>query len=154
MWAQYADNSHGLCLCFDRERLVQAVRREFESRGYCLADDVQYSDHAPPLLLQAQAVLATGPVSYLLAHTEWFKARFLAKRPDWSGEHEFRIVVFEPQATGNYLFVPITGALAAIIVGDRFSDAYRPCIEQACKKSGVRAFRYLYTPDPELSPYA
>ena len=94
-----------------------------------------------------------GPVKYLLTHPEWFRQRYLKKRPDWSGEHEYRIVVFERDPTDRPVYIPIKDALTAIIVGSRFSDAYRPCIEQICKRTAAKAFCYMYNPDPSLSPW-
>lgn len=67
--------------------------------------------------------------------------RYFTKRQDWAGEREWRMVLFDDNPTGDHAFVKIADALAAIVVGHRFSDAYHPCVQAICKRQGIRAFK-------------
>lgn len=42
MWAQYADHHRGLCLWFDREKLIANAREALGARGDIIAGDVSY----------------------------------------------------------------------------------------------------------------
>jgi hypothetical protein len=75
----------------------------------------------------------------------WARARFLSKRPDWTGEWEYRVASFggdgSHPATAS-VFVPITDALRGIYVGSRFSDGYRPCVEAVCRREGIKTLQF------------
>ena len=44
MWAQYADNSKGVCLIFDKQKLLEELRRVLEKNYYVFDDKVKYTD--------------------------------------------------------------------------------------------------------------
>src|SRR6266511_1303654 len=44
MWAQYADGHKGLCLAFDRRKLIDAFNAAVASRGDRIAQEIAYSD--------------------------------------------------------------------------------------------------------------
>lgn len=48
MWAQYADNHKGVCLIFDKEKLVKSFKKAFDScETYC--KEVTYTNNLYPL---------------------------------------------------------------------------------------------------------
>jgi len=155
MWAQYADGHRGVCLCFDRDWLLDAFDSELASHGQRFARAVQYGDEQyelgsiKPDEAEAEAL---GPVRYAVA----FRARtaehhFFTKRKDWDGEREWRLVLFDDNPAGPHAFVPIERALRAIVVGHRFADAYQPVVKAACERLGIPAFKLLYSGCVSLS---
>ncbi len=142
-----------MCLCFDREKLLDSVRSELGDEGECLAGNVEYGDEqfeAGPLKPDPNEAKARGADYPRVFRDELARHRYLTKRLDWKGEGEWRIVVLtHPWArklswTDGDAFVPIDGALRAIIVGHRFSEAYRPVVRDACARLGIPAFKLRY----------
>jgi hypothetical protein len=153
MWAQYAENHRGVCLCFDREKILDSVRCVLGA-GECFADNVVYSDEqfeAGPLRPNPEEAKEGGPEYVRIFRERLARHRYLTKRLDWKDEREWRIVVLthpvpptgQVWTDGNAL-VPIDGALRAIVVGHRFSEAYRPVIRDACARLGIPAFKLGY----------
>jgi DUF2971 family protein len=155
MWAQYADGHRGVCLCFDRDWLLDAFDSELASHGQRFARAVRYGDEQYELgsVKPSEAEAETlGPVR----HAVEFRARtaehrFFTKRRDWEGEREWRLVLFDDKPTGPDAFVPIERALRAVIVGHRFADAYQPVVKTACERLGIPAFKLLYSGRVSLS---
>lgn len=148
MWAQYADAHRGVCLAFDREKLLNAFHSELAGHGDCLAGRVEYDDlhstmgfHTPNLDDAARL----GSEKYALAYrSRHAQERYFTKRLDWSGEREWRLVLFDDKPGGDHAFVRIVEALSVVFVGNRFSEAYRPCVQAICDRVGIRAFQVRY----------
>jgi hypothetical protein len=149
MWAQYADGHRGMCLCFDRDWLLDAFESELAGHGPQYARAVVYGDeqyetgsYAP----DEAAAETLGPVRHaLVVRAKTAERRFFTKRGDWAGEREWRLVLFDDKPTGTHAFVPIERALKAIIVGHRFADAYQPVVKAACDRLDIPAFKLLYS---------
>lgn len=124
MWEQYADNHAGVCLVFDKKRLLNgfsslddgefrdgpvrytpagyaasAAAREFKLDGY---DDAS-----------ADARLA----NYVERHHDDF---FLLKTGDWEAEHEYRVLLFSKKKLPDPYLVPYERALTRVILGAKF----------------------------------
>jgi hypothetical protein len=157
MWAQYADGHRGLCLLFDREKLVQEFQETFAGRGMCLSREVEYSDEIPRLPRIDLREATRDPSAYALAYrSAHVHARYFLKRQDWAGEREFRLVLIDDAASVQPAFVPIRRALVAVMVGHRFPRAYLPCIEHVCEEAGIPSFQFRHSSSwsyPRAVPY-
>jgi hypothetical protein len=154
MWAQYADNHRGVCLCFDRTTLVSSFRESLAQRGKCIEGDVTYDDDDAGTYIDYDEARKVGSEEYARRFREdAAQEHYLRKRKDWEGEREFRIVLLDARPWSGHARVPIRDSLKAIIVGHRFSDAYRPCLEVLHRDLGIRTFKYMCKPPPHLAAY-
>jgi hypothetical protein len=155
MWAQYADGHRGLCLVFDRAKLVKSAQEALAERGAVIAEDVAYDDAASGgPTIDFDEVIDLGPQPYAETYrTRFVRDRYFTKRLDGQGEHEFRIALLGNDGQSDPVFSPIKGTLVAIVLGDRFSDAYRPCIQAICTRENIPAFHMRYSGFVTLSPY-
>lgn len=123
MWAQYGDAHAGVCLIFDKEKLLAATKRHF-GQHTLLHGPVRYADAA---LLQKiehhefnidiDLYEALGPKAYVRSHLQRHHPRlFFEKLADWRDESEWRIVLLAEEA-GN-LYVPYADSLVAVVHGD------------------------------------
>lgn len=136
MWAQYANNSTGVCLAFNKENIIVNFSNQYENFQH-FSGNVSYGNqltyiskhqNAQTLLsseLQAKAIeeIAASKIN------EYFELYYFSKHIDWQTENEFRLVI-KPENTGtkqNYLH--IDGALKKIILGNNFDKTIIPSVK-------------------------
>jgi hypothetical protein len=143
MWAQYAYNHAGICLAFNRERLLSNVNekdyhrvlynkvdyshREIEKNGIATIDHSKLTKYGTDKYLEKFAVKNK-------------KLLFFTKYPDWKQENEYRIVLlckYDEEDT----FVKIDDSLEAVILGSEFPEVYIPSIIEVSKKVKVDIFQ-------------
>jgi hypothetical protein len=121
LWAQYGDAHRGVCLRFDREKLVQGFRSTVSGRGECLTDEVVYDEES---VLPHPNVSRAERMGFLAYAHEYRRAnasaRYFRKREDWRGEREFRLVLLPPAPLQGPTDLSIAGALERIVVGYLF----------------------------------
>jgi hypothetical protein len=154
MWAQYADNHSGVCLCFHRENLLRSFRAELADDGPLLADAVTYTDAYSTDHPRVDLAESLGPERYALTLRDGYAhIRYFTKRRDWAGEQEWRMVLLNDRRPSEYAFVSIASSLSAIVVGHRFTEGYRSQIENVCRGLRIPAYRMLYSGNVSLVPY-
>lgn len=122
MWAQYADRHRGVCLVFDRARLIEAVAEHLAPR-LCYVGNVSYKDRSavPSLtpnefMINVDQLIALGPERYALAHImQYHDQLYFEKLSDWRDEVEWRILALG-QDEGP-LLLPIERVLVGVIHG-------------------------------------
>ncbi len=130
MWAQYGQDHRGVCLVFDRNKLLKAMSAGFRALPnsiFLVWSPVAYSNHrlVPPLhehefSVTAEDLAEHGLEQYPWAHLRrYWRRLFFEKAIDWSGETEWRIVGFTKSK--GPLDLPIGDSLAAVIHGARIS---------------------------------
>lgn len=114
MWAQYADNHKGVCLIFDKEKLVKSFEKAFDScETYC--KEVTYTNNLYPL----QESLAQNCKSLLTSE----KIDFLFQKcQDFRDEQEFRLLLIDKSLKNPDKLVSfsISDSLCGVIPGVRF----------------------------------
>lgn len=145
MWAQYGDGHAGVCLAFDRRKLVDAFTAAFQSRGELIAEEVAYSDDPRSLSYDNGRIGKVGGECYATEYRrQHAPTLYLLKRLDYGGEREFRLVLLDDDVTGRDAFVPIRGALAYVMFGDRFPRAYLPCVDAVMRRESLAAYQFVY----------
>jgi len=133
MWAQYGEESKGVCLVFDKEVLANAIDEygkleliEKKKMKYCsFLHDVNngvsiVSTELNDLLTDGNeaSVLKSIDKNYNLKHT------YFMKHEDWEGEHEFRFLGWltseGKDAEDEDVFINIKDALKAVVLGHDF----------------------------------
>lgn len=105
MWGHYGDRGRGVCLIFDRNKILSNLpcnshySRITYSGDYCKDYDssIVCNDKADAYILQNM------------------KEIFFTKTEDWSYEQEFRIVC-KADSTERHKYIPISSALKGIII--------------------------------------
>ncbi|MCD4654505.1 DUF2971 domain-containing protein, partial [bacterium] len=142
MWTQYADNHKGLCLVFNRKRLLyhlnntpESIQVPGETQVGLFSACVKYDNTLPGLKdalsrdyddMQSQDIYKM--VSYFL---------FL-KIEDYRDEHEFRICIYSNYYKDKEIFkIKYLDSLEAVILGCRFPEPYKAVIKEFAQKSRV-----------------
>lgn len=148
MWAQYADHHRGICIAFDRARLEAAAKgigadanKKIVLGTVSYTDDVQY-----PLWNIDRVEGGETRRRYVEWLEQMLPAHFFTKRKDWVAEAEYRILLLDFSGDGNpYAYFHAADAVRFVFVGAKFSDVYRPCVQEVCERLRVPAFRYELT---------
>lgn len=140
MWEQYAEEHEGVCLIFDRDRLIASIGNDlYEQLGIRpYHGEVSYSEtgsgearnlnlNEVPLDVDSRFV-----ASYIEDH---HRDLFFQKALDWETEHEYRFVT--TASPGKPLYAGYGVALIGVVVGERFPDWQRPAAIEAARKVGV-----------------
>ena len=142
MWSQYGDGYAGVCLVFDRARLIEDARRIF-AQSLVFFGPVAYrarlSLRAIDLheyMIDVDRLEVLGEREYLREHLRRHnRALFFEKLPDWRDEVEWRILVF---ADGeDDLYLPISGSLVGIAHGSSIDPSVSKEIREATANGDV-----------------
>lgn len=123
MWAQYARGHAGVCLMFERHRLLDAATAHL-SVDLTFAGTVRYADHNPhdrsgraEYWIDFADLKTLGRDACFERHLKrHHRALFFEKLRDWRDESEFRILSVSRSQSDLYL--PIEGCIAGVMHGD------------------------------------
>lgn len=144
MWAQYAENHTGVCLCFDGERLIDAARNQLRPtppsrtlmhEGVCYAPEGNYPRDLALVQPEAEQDLQAYIETMVSKHSEDL---FFTKDWDWSAETEYRLLL--RGETSNDESIDIRDALEAVIAGPLFHRVYRPGLYKLCVELEVEPY--------------
>lgn len=130
MWEQYADAHRGVCLVFDRPRLVTALHLELESVGSFFRDSVRYT--AAGIAESATTTIIDDRIFDPKQRTRAVNEHiynnygdfFFLKSDDFASEREYRVVLLA--SADEFAYVGYRDALVAVIVGERFPSGSAP----------------------------
>lgn len=103
MWAQYGDNGLGVCLIFNRKKLINLAREQFSGVARIFFDDVNYFDvEGLPDFADGEIILQSNHIRYemtdiianMILNPEHRRPYLFLKHSDWQEEQEFRIVIY------------------------------------------------------------
>lgn len=143
MWEHYAEKHAGVCLVFDRQRLIsnlsRSVREQCEVSPY--HRPVEYTETGTAdltLNLGSPDEFSTAAkvARYIEDHNDEL---FFLKTLDWETEFEYRFVT--TTESDDDLFVDYGDALEAVIVGEKFPHWERPAAIEACNNAAAEALR-------------
>lgn len=137
MWAQYASNNEGVCLIFDKNKLLEAVNKVTD---YSKADSVIYEDYFYSYQLSVEDLRSLKtkikqdskgvlPIANLFkTEAEFIKYNYFVKLKDWQNENEYRILALasndEELAIDN-----IFNYLVGVVVGEKNDIAFTNVIK-------------------------
>ena len=108
MWAHYAQKGGGMCLVFNKQKLLSKINGEFIRHG-CIDYAKQYD---------SSIIVENNPQEYI---TKNYEEIFFTKSDDWSYEREYRIICRSEKALVEF---DITDCIMAVIV-HKFDDIDR-----------------------------
>lgn len=140
MWQLYGDDHHGVCLAFDRERLLSSLKDSLADSARTFAKPVRYvpalePDGLPPTRVTDLSAkgLSAAVEDYLDANVDLL---LFTKLLDWAGEQEFRFVVVRHERSDEPLDVPFGDSLRAVVCGARLPGWQRAGGAVICREAG------------------
>ena len=129
MWHHYANGHNGVCLMFNRKKLIRAFSKQLESQHF-FHGSVTYTDEGILPNLQSDAYVINllqvtdkpSCLAAIQAHFDrWHKRLFLHKLRDWANEDEYRFVYLDKHP--KPLYIEFGDSLEAIVVGEAVDKA-------------------------------
>jgi Protein of unknown function (DUF2971) len=134
MWAQYSvdpkdtEGRLGVCLVFDRQKLLAQIKSQFDSNLLVITGPVQYrnrnlvrslEDHE--YMIDVDALESLGKTAYVNMHMRKHYGRlFFEKMLDWRDEAEWRVVVFLDSE--KELYLRLEDSLVGIMFGENTGE--------------------------------
>jgi len=121
LWSHYANEAKGLCLVFDKEKLVESLSQKLGLSYRILKGNIDY-DGIKPLLVK---ITEDNDLEYSFSH-------LFSKTKHWSSEEEYRIVLEKYESSpfdfGFSMFYPFLkfddSCLEFIIWGERILEEH------------------------------
>ena len=144
LWAHYAANNKGVCLVFDKSKLIETVRSTADKiNAHCFCENIEYGN--PPgfehpafseLITKNEDSIDNIVLEHIRRH---HKTLFFTKDITWDRENEFRFMVI---GKDNEPFkIDIADALEGVVLGEYFPESYLPLIENAKNRYQYQSFR-------------
>ena len=108
MWGHYADKGDGVCLVYDKNKLLASINGKPYKQG-----KITYTNKYDNTII----VDDDDIYCFLKQHC---KELFFTKTRDWSYEQEFRILAI---STKDPLFLPLNGSIIAVIMHSTNDDS-------------------------------
>lgn len=138
MWAQYAENFMGICLLFNKDKLLRIVDEELQSVEISHAKIHYYREeefiwkvsHATNI--NESEMQLTNEVLLDKKINDNRQLFFFSKHIDWKDENEYRLLI--RNFSDEYVYVNIDGTLEKIIVGmdtdETKVELVKKCVEK------------------------
>jgi hypothetical protein len=133
MWAQYANLHKGVCLVFEKNKIIEEAKRQFSNLGTVVYGCVDYSDNlALPTFgavnkkndcfsVDVDSLSMLGMEDFSRQHFyDYHNQLFFEKMTDWSNESEWRLVVYSKDNGDKYL--QYGSSLVGVFFGESISD--------------------------------
>ena len=145
MWSQYGGGNRGICLVFDKPKLLAAVMSQAmeDSRDVqVFSGSVHYTNAA----IRQKGFYQLYEKDLAMSQKQFFrkyeKLFFRTKLLDYRDEQEFRIIVVNSPSDSEYIYVDILSSLVGIVVGTDFHPQYFKLIHSFLTKyPGISASR-------------
>ena len=136
LWEQYAQSHRGVCLCFNRETLIESLCGQLGTPERPLTHGaVEYRDDRLGQELFVDLTPDLGVDELVEANLDrYFDALFLTKLRDWETENEYRFVVRTDKQ--GYEFASIETSLRAVCLGGEVARTYVPSFTALCEGRG------------------
>ncbi|MBP1562122.1 MAG: DUF2971 domain-containing protein [Oscillospiraceae bacterium] len=137
MWAQYADNNHGVCLVFDKKKIEDCIKKcQINFYG----QNVEYKAYYQPIIITENQLdqiikgINTNPLDFVkqisTSDFNYIVYNYFTKLDDWSSENEFRYITFSDSSIeGDVEISSISSALCGIVIGERMGDVEKYILE-------------------------
>lgn len=149
MWSQYGDNSRGFCVILNKDIITASIAKAAKNPQHLVYGKVDYInwlhlvesrvyiEHSPAIA--AQSFDAFGIVS----SNKMLESVYFKKSLDWRDENEFRWLLYT-ESTED-IFISITGAVEAVVLGCKFPENQISQVVDYCRKLSCSCYRLNYT---------
>ena len=126
MWAQYAENHTGVCIIFNRDRLLSSIHRTLNPIGRVYAENIEYfspeRDFDPRgcMNITRDDIIQenVNVIAEQIMEEPYRTFYFFRKHIDWQDETEFRVLfkINDNTAEREY-FIPCLDAIETVLFG-------------------------------------
>ena len=139
MWAQYSSDNTGVCLIFNRIKLLKLIDNRTHWNKL-----VKYCNYKQPVFKFNAKIISDYNITqqkkyrpatfkkFLCENDDYIDYNYFYKLKDWENEHEFRIILFNDIRT-NTCIENISGCLEGIIVGEKIDATNRHVLQKVLK---------------------
>lgn len=144
MWAQYAGNNSGICLVFDKAKLLSLVDKQIKLL-VIKKENVNYIDQFVGYKIESEIV--DNVLNYLNGEgsktgntiigmrlfskfPQLVNYNYFNKLDDWKGEHEYRIIAMNDK---DIFINHIDEALTGVVIGERIPIEKERIIKMFCQ---------------------
>ena len=137
MWAQYGDNSKGVCFVFDKEKLLRKLKTKLEEKYYFFDDSIEYRDITEEIYSSLLEKIIKKRRKAIFGHknadrqelmikniTENIHDYYFVKDTDWNGENEYRIIIINKKGNrktdSEIVKIEMGEVLECVIIGENF----------------------------------
>lgn len=137
MWAQYGDNSKGVCFVFDKEKILKKLKNALETNYYFFSDSIEYKDITETAYSSLLEKIIKQRRRDVFGHKNADKQELMTKNiidhihdyyfvkdSDWSGENEFRIIIINKKGNSKtepeLIKIEMKDTLECVIIGENF----------------------------------
>lgn len=112
MWAQYSNHHRGVCLIFNKEKLLKLFHETYHDVFH--HDAAISYDITSERIARMKEAYTLHPETLIGDHIErYIDIFYFSKHPDWKQENEYRLLVRSNQDC----FIDLDGILEAIVLG-------------------------------------
>lgn len=129
MWSQYAESHCGLCLVFDKKKLLSSFKNQNKYFKDCnvnkYAKNIVYdNDLLGFFALSNLKEITQAESAYEFVSNNIDKYAF-TKLKDYRDEQEYRFIVVPENIIENDVYIEYSKSLVGIILGYKFPDVYK-----------------------------
>ena len=144
MWEHYGRRHTGVCLVFNRERLIEQVKTQIAERYPVYCGPVSYADHVighhpdhQEFTVNVDVLERVGVDEYMRMHlAEFHQNLFFEKMTDWKAECEWRLLAFTD--SDKPVDINFEKSLAGLVFGCDVTPENRKEIFELNHCSGVQ----------------
>lgn len=141
MWAQYAKKNEGVCFIFNKDKLIQQVKKRI---AFSKCKKVTYNSFSKKHLISVErmealynkiSLVSNGTLTLLdmiQKDKDFLDYNFFEKLDDWKNENEYRIIALIDNKNKQDYRMPINGMLSfleGIVIGEKMDQAYENTIK-------------------------
>jgi hypothetical protein len=123
MWAHYADDCQGVCLVYDRQKLIDAAEAKWNHAVACR--DVTYTEAGFSSAIARRGIVSFDTPPNIDDHyRRMVIPNLFEKNGDWAVEREFRVLI--PDDANLDASLNVDGKVVGIVLGPRFKEFALP----------------------------
>jgi hypothetical protein len=148
MWSQYGGGHKGVCLIFNREKILKIINNKFSDFK---EGEISYKMDLFDLIDVTSIEYDTEKDVTPLDRAKKYLPEYLfQKLDDYKSEQEYRIAVYSEDESDN-LFIDFEDSLEGIVLGVRFPETYKINIKHFREIKGIPVFQMnWYNGNPDI----
>lgn len=132
MWSYYGADNKGVCFIINKEKLASIIQKKYP---YMLAEPVKYVRTFPHFVFTEEIVEQfTSKIvmdnektcdwlpEFFLQYPECVRNNYFAKNTNWREEHEYRFMIYTPNANEIVEIRSFSSFLEGIVIGEEFDE--------------------------------
>jgi len=155
MWAQYGEDQKGICIIFNKIKLIQKCRKYRENNKVYSLQLVKGSIYYTNAIIRLQNIFTIMDADLVLTEKQFIQRKerylFRTKFLDFKDEHEYRIAFIPHKNTDESvigvlpdLYIDISECIEGIICGSKFNKVYHKIIIDYAKLFNVNAYQLSF----------